>query len=114
MKVQKLSFSIKLSFLPFDILQLSTVMDQNEKISSLLNVSYDREGDILAFSFTKQPKPALAEETADDVWVRYDQKTKKVITVDVLNFSHRVQAAFGSSLTYSERMDSDMITALMP
>ncbi|MGE0084895.1 MAG: DUF2283 domain-containing protein [Desulfococcaceae bacterium] len=89
-------------------------MDQNEKISSLLNVFYDREADILTFSFTKHPEPAIAEEAADDVWVRYDQKTKRIITVDVLNFSHRVAASFGAGLTYAERSDFDMIKALMP
>jgi uncharacterized protein YuzE len=85
-----------------------------EQISSLLNVFYDREADILTFSFTKHPEPAIAEEAADDVWVRYDQKTKKVITVDVLNFSHRIETSFGKGLIYTERSDLDMIKVLMP
>ena len=89
-------------------------MDQNEQINSLLNVSYDREDDILTFSFTKHPEPAIAEEAADDVWVRYGVKTKRVITVDVLNFSHRVETSFGKGLIYAERSDLDMVKMLMP
>ena len=89
-------------------------MDQNERISSLLNVFYDRESDILTFSFTEKPRPAIAEEAADDVWVRYDEKTKRIVSVDVLNFSQRVADSFGTGLTYTERSDLDMIKALIP
>ncbi|MEZ4528829.1 MAG: DUF2283 domain-containing protein [Desulfobacterales bacterium] len=89
-------------------------MDQNERISSLLNVFYDRESDILTFSFTEKPRPAIAEEAADDVWVRYDEKTKKIVSVDVLNFSHRISDSFGTGLIYNERSDLDMIKALIP
>ncbi|MEE4358306.1 MAG: DUF2283 domain-containing protein [Desulfococcaceae bacterium] len=89
-------------------------MDQNETISSNLNVFYDRESDILTFSFTEKPKPAIAEEAADEVWVRYDEKTKRIVSVDVLNFSQRVADSFGTGLTYTERSDLDMIKALIP
>jgi uncharacterized protein YuzE len=89
-------------------------MANHKGIKSLINVSYDREGDILTFSFTKKPQPAIAEEAADEVWVRYDPKTNKVITVDVLNFSHRVESSFGPSVTYAERKDLDLIEMLMP
>lgn len=37
-------------------------MDRNEPINSLLNVSYDREADILTFFFTKRPEPALQKQ----------------------------------------------------
>jgi hypothetical protein len=54
----------------------------------------------------------VAEEAADEVWVRYDPKTRRVITVDVLNFSSRVRAAFGPTLTYTERTDPERLQAL--
>jgi hypothetical protein len=62
--------------------------------------------------FTATPQPAVAEEAADEVWVRYDPKTRRVITVEVLNFSARVGAAFGLSLTYTERTDPQRLEAL--
>src|SRR5689334_8056330 len=49
----------------------------------LVSVAYDQQSDILTFTFTPTPQPALAEEAADDIWVRYDPKTHQVITVDV-------------------------------
>jgi uncharacterized protein YuzE len=62
-------------------------------------VQYDEQADILTFAFTASPQPAVAEEAADEVWVRYDPQTRRVLTVDVLNFSARVHAAFGPTLT---------------
>jgi hypothetical protein len=46
--------------------------------------------------------------------VRYDRKTNRVITVDVLNFSHRIETSFGKELTYTERSDLDMVKILTP
>ena len=78
----------------------------------LIAVQYDEQADILTFTFTAVPQPAVAEEAADEVWVRYDPKTRRVITVDVLNFSSRVRAAFGPTLTYTERTDPERLQAL--
>ena len=75
-------------------------------------LQYDEQADILTFTFTAVPQPAVAEEAADEVWVRYDPKTRRVITVDVLNFSSRVRAAFGPTLTYTERTDPERLQAL--
>lgn len=85
-----------------------------EDLSELIDVHYDRQGDILTFSFTKEPRPAVAEEAADEIWVRYDLDTHRVVTVDILNFSARVQAAFGPQLTYDERIDPERVAALQP
>jgi uncharacterized protein YuzE len=71
----------------------------------VIAVSYDDQAHILTFTFTEVPQPAVAEEVADEVWVRYDPQTRRVITVDVLNFSARVRAVFGPSLTYTEGTD---------
>ena len=78
----------------------------------LIVVQYDAQDDILTFTFTAVPQPAVAEEAADEVWVRYDSTTRRVITVDVLNFSSRVRAAFGPTLTYTERTDPERLQAL--
>ena len=78
----------------------------------LIAVQYDAQADILTFIFTAVPQPAVAEEAADELWVRYDPKTRRVITVDVLNFSSRIRAAFGPTLTYTERTDPERLQAL--
>ena len=55
----------------------------------------------------------MAEEAADEVWVRYDPQTHRVIPVDILNFSVRVREAFGPALTYTERTDPQRLEALL-
>jgi uncharacterized protein YuzE len=78
----------------------------------VITAHYDDQADILTFTFTAAPQPAVAEEAADEVWVRYDPKTRRVITVDVLNFSARVREVFGQTLTYTERTDPQRLEAL--
>ena len=87
-------------------------MAENGKPRRLISAAYDPQSDILTFTFTTTPQPALAEEAADDIWVRYDAKTHEVITVDVLNFSSRVTAAFGPALIYNERTTPDRLQEL--
>lgn len=87
-------------------------MAENQELPHVINVHYDGQADILTFTFTDTPQPAVAEEAADEVWVRYDPETHRVITVDVLNFSVRVRAAFGPALTYSERTDRERLETL--
>jgi len=77
-----------------------------------LRVNYNSEDDTLTFDFAQNPAPAIAEEAADEVWVRYDPNTRRVITVDILNFSKRVRDAFGETLTYTERTDPQRLEAL--
>ena len=87
-------------------------MAGNGDLRELMDVRYDREGDILTFLFAKKPQPAVAEEAADGIWVRYETETGHVVTVDVLDFSSRVHAAFGPQLTYVERTDPERLEAL--
>lgn len=87
-------------------------MAENREYPQMIAVHYDDQADILTFTFAEAPQPSVAEEAADEVWVRYDPKTRRVITVDVLNFSSRVYAAFGPSLTYTERTDPQRLEAL--
>jgi len=89
-------------------------MAENGDFRELIKVHYDPDGDILTFSFTPEPQPAVAEEAADEIWVRYDLDTHRVVTVDILNFSARVRAAFGPQLTYSERTDPQRLESLAP
>lgn len=87
-------------------------MAENREGPSVIAVHYDDQSDILTFAFTEAPEPAVAEEAADEVWVRYDPYTRRVITVDVLNFSARVRAVFGPALTYTERTDPQRLKSL--
>ena len=89
-------------------------MAKNEDLGELISVHYDQKGDILTFSFTGEPQLALAEEAADEIWVRYDTETHRIFTVDVLNFSSRVRGAFGPQLIYRERTDPDRLEAFQP
>jgi len=87
-------------------------MAKESKYSSMISAHYDDKTDILTFSFSKTPQPAVAEEAADEVWVRFDPTTHRVITVDVLNFSERVRTAFGAHLIYTERTDPQRVEEL--
>ena len=89
-------------------------MVENGDFRKLIDVHYDQQGDILTFSFTREPQVAVAEEAADGIWVRYDLDTHQVITVDILDFSARVRAAFGPQLTYTERIDPQRLESLQP
>lgn len=57
-----------------------------------LNFSYDQEGDILDISIGKARK-AISEEVSEDVFVRLEPKTKKVIGFMILNFEKRFDKA---------------------
>ena len=87
-------------------------MAKNAETRGMIAASYDQQADILTFAFTEQPQPAVAEEAGDEVWVRYDLDTHRVVTMDVLNFSARVRAAFGPQLLYTERSDPQRLEEL--
>jgi uncharacterized protein YuzE len=87
-------------------------MEKNGKPRQLISATYDSQSDILTFTFTATPRPAVAEEAADDIWVRYDPRTHEVITIDVLNFSSRIHATFGPALIYNERTTPDRLEEL--
>ena len=40
-------------------------MAENKERSPVITVHYDDQADILTFTFTKEPQPAVAEEAAD-------------------------------------------------
>jgi len=53
-----------------------------------LNFTYDKEGDILDISFG-QPKNAVSEEVSEDIFIRLEPKTKKIIGFMILNFEEK-------------------------
>lgn len=78
-----------------------------------LRVDYDPNDDTLSFHFVAVPVPAVAEEAADEIWVRFEPETHRVVSVEVLNFSKRVHQVFGPSLTYTERTDPERLVSLV-
>ena len=65
-----------------------------------IRVHYDAEQDIFYLLFTEKAQKALAEETDDEVFVRFDQDTRKVISVEFLNFQKRITNVFGKEMKY--------------
>ncbi|KKQ18320.1 MAG: hypothetical protein US31_C0006G0051 [Berkelbacteria bacterium GW2011_GWA1_36_9] len=53
-----------------------------------LNFTYDKEGDILDVSLGR-PEQAISEEISEDIFVRMDPKSKKIIGFMILNFEKR-------------------------
>ncbi len=53
-----------------------------------LSLFFDKEADVLYISIGK-PKAALTREAGDDILIRLDSKTKKVVGCTILNFSKR-------------------------
>ena len=55
-------------------------------MAKTLRFSYDKAGDILEIALG-QPRAAISREIEDDVFVRIDPKTKKIIGFSILNFT---------------------------
>ena len=55
-------------------------------MAETLRFAYDREGDILDIALGR-PRRAISREIEDDVFVRIDPKSKKVIGFSILNFT---------------------------
>lgn len=53
-----------------------------------LTFFFDREADILYLSVGK-PRPAIAKEVGDDILVRVDPKTHRVVGCTILNLTKR-------------------------
>ena len=53
-----------------------------------LNFFFDGEGDILYLSVGK-PRPAIAREVGDDIIVRVDPKSHRVVGCTILNLTKR-------------------------
>jgi len=53
-----------------------------------LNIFYDKEGDVLDVSIG-EPMPAISKEIENDVFVRVDAKTKKIVGLMILHFEKK-------------------------
>jgi len=53
-----------------------------------LNFGYDKEGDILDISLGR-PKKAISEEVSEDIFIRLEPKTKKILGFMILNFEKK-------------------------
>ncbi|MCP4165508.1 MAG: DUF2283 domain-containing protein [Chloroflexi bacterium] len=76
---------------------------------STLSAKYDKELDILYLLFTEQAQEAVAEEIGDEVFVRFDPESRKIINIEYLNFQERIEEAFGPDLIYQEGMQSERL-----
>ncbi len=53
-----------------------------------LNFTYDKEGDILDISLGR-PASAISEEISEDIFIRLNPKTKKILGFMILNFEKK-------------------------
>lgn len=58
------------------------------KTSNKLQFWFDETGDVLDISIGK-PKAAVSKELEDDIVVRLNPKTKKIVGFTILNFTKR-------------------------
>lgn len=69
---------------------------------------FDEEGDVLDIAIGK-PVKAISRDVGDDVLIRINPKTKKVVGFTILNFRKRFR---GSKLT--ERIDIPINASFTP
>ena len=55
-------------------------------MAETLRFAYDKEGDVLDIAVGR-PRAAISREVADDVFVRFDPKGRKIIGFSILNFT---------------------------
>ena len=87
-------------------------MEKNGTAQPVIEVTYDPGGDILTFTLAESPQAGIAEEAGDEVWVRFDPETRRILTVDVHHVSQRLAQAFGPALIYTERSDPQRLEGL--
>ena len=65
-----------------------------------MRTHYDADQNIFYLLFAEKAQKAIAEEADDEVFVRFDQDTRKVISVEFLNFQERLINIFGKEMKY--------------
>ena len=55
-------------------------------MANTLRFAYDKEGDILDIAVGR-PRAAISREVSDDVFVRFDPKSRKIVGFSILNFT---------------------------
>lgn len=61
--------------------------------NNYLNLYYDKEADVLYFSKGMPSASDISDETADDMVIRKNPRTKEVTGFTILNFSKRSKKA---------------------
>jgi uncharacterized protein YuzE len=79
---------------------------------SPLAAQYDEEQDILYLLLTHQAEAAVAEEVADEVYVRYETASRRIVDVEFLSFRARLEEAFGPDLTFSGTLTPERLLPL--
>jgi uncharacterized protein YuzE len=74
-------------------------MDEARPVDRL-TVKYDAEQDILYLMFAEQAREAIAEEAADEMFIRFDPDTHEIVDIEFLNFSGRLEEVFGPEMKY--------------
>ena len=65
-----------------------------------LKAKYDAEQDILHLVFGDQAREAIAEEVGDGIFVRFEPDAHEIVDIEFLNFSARLEEAFGPEMKY--------------
>ncbi len=79
---------------------------------SPLSAQYDEEQDILYLLLMHHAAEAVAEEVADEVFVRYETASRRIVDVEFLNFRARLEEAFGPDLTFSGSLTPERLLPL--
>jgi len=74
-------------------------MDKTTSVDHL-KAKYDVEQDILYLMFGDQAREAIAEEVGNEVFVRFEPDDHKIVDIEFLNFSARLEEAFGPEMKY--------------
>ncbi len=77
-----------------------------------LSAQYDDGQDILYLLLSRQAEAAIAEEMADEVFVRYEVTSRQIVDVEFLNFRARLEEAFGPDLTFSGSLTPERLLPL--
>ena len=87
-------------------------MEETRAIDPLI-AKYDEEQDVLYLLFTDKAKEAIAEEVGDEVFVRFDAKTRRIVGMEFLNFQERILDAFGPELIFEGSLPPGILTPLL-
>ena len=88
-------------------------MDKTRPVDRL-TAKYDAEQDILYMMFGEWAREAIAEEVGDEIFVRFEPDTREIVDVEFLNFSARLEEAFGPEMRYIRSGREERILLLPP
>lgn len=53
-----------------------------------IDIYYDKEGDFLEITIINPPDESYCEDISEEVFVRKDEKTGKIVGIGILNFTY--------------------------